>query len=50
MPNSEWNSHWKTVVAAITGMAHASTSELSTTVRATLPSRSVIRRPASRSP
>ena len=42
MPNSEWNSHWKTVVAATTGMAQASTSEQSTTVRPTRPSRSVI--------
>ncbi len=42
MPNSEWKSHWKTVVAATTGIAQASTSELSTTVRPNRPSRSVI--------
>lgn len=40
MPNSEWNSHWKTVVAATTGIAQARTSEHSTTVRPIRPSRS----------
>ncbi|CAO0831826.1 hypothetical protein SMICM17S_06913 [Streptomyces microflavus] len=43
MPNSEWNSHWNTVVAATTGIAQASTSEQSTTVRPTRRSRSTIR-------
>lgn len=41
-PNSEWNSHWKTVVAAMTGIAQAGTSTLRTAVRPNRPSRSII--------
>lgn len=42
MPNSEWNSHWKTVVAAMTGIAQVSTSALRTAVLPNRPSRSTM--------
>ncbi|WP_443075670.1 hypothetical protein [Streptomyces sp. TRM 70351] len=38
-PSREANSHWKTVVVAMTGLAQASTSPLSTRVRIPLPRR-----------